>query len=112
MSEISWLSLLSYFFGGAFLANAIPHFVSGMMGMAFQSPFAKPPGEGLSSSIVNVLWGFFNIVVGYSLVCRVGGFELRSTADVTALGAGALLLALFCARHFGRFHGGRQPEHR
>ena len=41
-----WLPLLSYFFGGAFLANAIPHVVSGMMGRPFQSPFAKPPGQG------------------------------------------------------------------
>jgi len=107
-----WLSLLSYFFGGAFLANAIPHFVSGVMGRPFQSPFAKPPGQGLSSSTVNVLWGFFNIVIGYLLVCRVGDFGLQNTADVIAFGAGALLLALFCARHFGRFHGGNKPEHR
>jgi len=106
-----WLSLLSYFFGGAFLANAIPHVVSGMMGRPFQSPFAKPPGKGLSSSTVNVLWGFFNIIVGYVLVCRVGDFGLRNTGDVLACGAGALLIALFCARHFGRLHGGSQPGH-
>jgi hypothetical protein len=107
---MSWLPLLSYFFGGAFLANAVPHFVSGMMGRPFQSPFAKPPGQGLSSSTVNVLWGFFNIVVGYVLVCRVGDFGLRNTGDVLACGTGALLIALFCARHFGRLHGGNQPE--
>jgi hypothetical protein len=106
-----WLPLLSYFFGGAFLANAIPHFVIGMIGRPFQSPFAKPPGEGLSSSTVNVLWGFFNIVIGYLLVCRVGDFGLRNSGDVLACGAGALLIALFSARHFGRFHGGNQPEH-
>jgi hypothetical protein len=105
-----WLELLSYFFGGAFLANAIPHVVSGMMGRPFQSPFAKPPGEGLSSSTVNVLWGFFNIVVGYVLVCRVGDFELKDTADVVALFAGAFLLALPCARLFGRFNGGNHPD--
>jgi len=106
-----WPHLLSYFFGGAFLANAIPHFVSGMMGRSFQSPFAKPPGQGLSSSTVNVLWGFFNLVIGYVLVCRVGDFGMRNTGDVLACGAGALLIALFSARHFGRFHGGNQPEH-
>lgn len=106
-----WLDLLSYFFGGAFLANAIPHFVSGTMGRPFQSPFAKPPGQGLSSSIVNVLWGFFNLVVGYVLVCRVGDFALKNTGDVVALGVGALFIALFSARHFGRFHGGNGPEH-
>jgi hypothetical protein len=105
-----WLSLLSYFFGGAFLGNAIPHVVSGMMGRPFQSPFAKPPGEGLSSSIVNVLWGFFNIVVGYLLVCRVGDFGLRNTADVSTLGAGAFVIALLSARQFGRFNGGNAPE--
>ena len=105
-----WISLLSCFFGGAFLANAIPHVVSGMMGRPFQSPFAKPPGQGLSSSTVNVLWGFFNIGVGYVLVCRVGDFGLSNTGDVLACGAGALLLAVFCAWHFGRFHGGNQPE--
>ncbi len=104
-----WLPLLSYFLGGAFLANAIPHFVSGMMGRPFQSPFAKPSGEGLSSSTINVLWGFLNIVVGYVLVCRVGDLDARNTGDVAALGAGALLIALFAARHFGRFHGDNQP---
>src|ERR1700744_5085107 len=103
---MNWLHDLAYLFGGAFLANAVPHFVSGMMGRPFQSPFAKPPGEGLSSSTVNVLWGFFNIVVGYVLVCRVGDFELRDNADIAALGAGALVMAVFAARHFGRFHGG------
>ena len=106
-----WALLLSYVFGGAFLANAIPHVVSGMMGRPFQSPFAKPPGEGLSSSTVNVLWGFLNLAVAYLLVCRVGEFEPRDTADIVALGAGALLIALFSARHFGRFNGGNQPGH-
>lgn len=103
------LHYVSWFFGGAFLANVIPHFVSGVMGRAFQSPFAKPPGEGLSSSTVNVLWGFLNLVAGYVLVCRVGDFDLRSTVDVAVLGLGALLLALTMARHFGRFHGGNTP---
>jgi hypothetical protein len=105
-----WAHLLSYFFGGAFLANAIPHAVSGMMGRPFQSPFARPPGQGFSSSTVNVLWGFFNLVVGYLLVCRDGSFDLRDIADVAALGIGALLISLFSARHFGRFNGGNTPE--
>jgi len=103
---MNWLHLVSYFFGGLVLANAVPHFVSGITGKAFQSPFAKPSGEGLSSSTVNVLWGFFNAVVGYLLVVRVGNFELRSTSDALALALGALLLSLFSARHFGQFHGG------
>jgi len=101
-----WLFLLSYFFGGVFLANGIPHFVKGILGEPFQSPFAKPPGEGHSSSVVNLLWGFVNLVIGYLLVCRVGGFDLRDTGDVVALGLGVLVIGLFLSRHFGRFNGG------
>jgi hypothetical protein len=102
--------LVSYFFGGIFLANAVPHFVSGVMGRPFQSPFAKPPGEGLSSSTVNILWGFFNAIIGYLLVLHVGHFDVRSTSNVLVLAAGALLISLFAARHFGQFHGGNTPE--
>jgi hypothetical protein len=107
---MNWLDLLAYFWGGAFLANAIPHVVAGMMGEPFQTPFAKPPGEGLSTSTVNIVWGFFNLFVGYLLVCRVGSFDLRSTSDVAALGLGGLLIGLFLARRFGRFHGGNEPR--
>ena len=106
---MNWLDLIAYFFGGAFLTNAIPHLVAGLMGEPFQSPFAKPHGVGLSSSTVNVLWGFFNLAISYLLVCRVGDFALRDTADVAALGLGGLLIGLFAARHFGRFHGGNDP---
>jgi hypothetical protein len=107
---MNWLPLISYFFGGIFLANAVPHWVSGMMGRPFQSPFAKPPGQGLSSSTVNVLWGFLNAFIGYLLVLRVGSFDARSTIQVLALAAGALLISLFSARHFGQFHGGIRPR--
>ena len=105
-----WLAYISYFFGGAFLTNAIPHVVSGLMGRAFQSPFAKPPGKGLSSSTVNVLWGFFNIVVGYVLLCRVGDFDLRSWDCALAAGLGALVMGLMLARTFGELHGGNAPR--
>ena len=106
---MNWLHLVSYFFGGIFLTNAVPHLVSGMMGRPFQSPFAKPPGQGLSSSTVNVLGGFFNAVIGYMLVLRVGHFDVRSTSHVLVLAVGALLISLVAARNFGKFHGGNTP---
>ena len=106
---MNWLHDVSYLFGGAFLANAVPHFVSGVMGQPFQSPFAKPPGKGLSSSTVNVLWGFANFVIAYLLVIRVGAFDLRAVDKVAALGAGVLLMGVMAARSFGRFHGGNSP---
>ena len=106
---MNWLWLVSYFFGGMFAANAVPHFVSGVMGRAFQSPFAKPPGKGLSSSTVNVVWGTFNAVVAYVLVARVGIFELRNAIHIVPFGVGALLISVFMARHFGQFYGGNTP---
>ncbi|GAB2558879.1 hypothetical protein [Rhodanobacter koreensis] len=106
---MNWTHYVSYFFAGALLTNAIPHFVSGVMGRPFQSPFAKPPGQGFSSSTLNVLWGFFNLVIGYVLLCRVGNFDLRATDQVLAAGAGVLLTGLMSARMFGRFNGGNSP---
>ncbi len=107
---MEWLHAVSYFFGGAFLANAVPHFVSGTMGGRSKARSPTPRGQGLSSSTVNVLWGFFNIVVFYGLVCRAGAFDLGATGDVVPLGLGILLMGLFLARQFGRFHGGNAPE--
>jgi len=104
-----WYNYVSYFFGGAFLANALPHIGNGISGRPFQSPFAKPPGEGLSSSTVNVLWGLFNLAVAYLLICRVGSFSLLNTGQALTLGAGMLVMALMLARAFGRFHGGNRP---
>jgi hypothetical protein len=101
-----WYHHISYFFGGAFLVNALPHFISGVTGHPFQSPFATPPGEGLSSATVNVLWGSFNFAVAYLLLCRVGKFELRQTVHVCVAGLGGLLMALMSAYAFGRFYGG------
>ncbi len=104
-----WYHYVSYFFGGAFLANAVPHFVSGITGHPFQSPFASPPGVGLSSSTVNVLWGSFNLAVAYWFLCRVGTFDLRRTVPVLVAGLGALLMAVMLAHAFGRFYGGLLP---
>jgi len=104
------LHLVPYFFGGVFLTNALPHFVSGVRGEPFQSPFATPRGQGLSSSMVNVLWGFFNLVVSYVLIFHIGDFELKITADAVPFGLGILAMGLLCARLFGRFHGGAKPE--
>jgi hypothetical protein len=101
-----WYHYVAYFFGGAFLANTLPHLGSGISGRAFQSPFASPPGEGLSSATVNVLWGLLNLVVGYLLVARVGKFDARDNRHVLALGAGVALMSVMLAHAFGRFHGG------
>ena len=107
---MKWIDFASYLMGGVSLANAVPHFVSGMMGRPFQSPFAMPPGKGLSSSTVNVLWGFTNLVIAYLLLVRVGNFDLHAPSQVIAFGVGVLLIGVISARSFGRFHGGNAPS--
>ncbi len=42
---MNWHPLVSYFFGGMFLANAVPHFVSGMMGRAVPEPVREAAGR-------------------------------------------------------------------
>jgi hypothetical protein len=101
-----WYHLVAYFIGGAFLANAIPHLVNGISGSPLQSPFASPPGQGLSSATTNVLWGMLNLVVAYVLVARIGRFDLRRTRHAVAIGLGVLVMALMLAHAFGKFHGG------
>jgi hypothetical protein len=99
MVTMSFLGYLRAFLAGLFLANAIPHFVMGLCGRPFPSPFAKPPGQGDSSPIVNVLWGWLNIVVGLWLL------SFRAPQDLLAWAltlTGALLISLMLATHFGK----------
>lgn len=103
---MEWLHWVSYFFGGVFLANAVPHFVAGTMGYPLQSPFAKPPGVGLSTSTVNAVWGAFNFVIAYGLILKVGAFDLRLMPDAVALFAGGAVKGVLGAHRFGRFNGG------
>lgn len=100
-----WYEAACYALGGGLLANSVPHLVQGMTGRPFQSPFASPSGRGLSSATVNVVWGFANLAGAYGLTAWVGHFDPRSP-DMAAAAAGALLIALFSARHFGQFRGG------
>ena len=104
------LALVAYFFAGVFATNAVPHSVAGLMGRAFQTPFAKPPGKGLSSSTVNVVWGLANIAAAYLLLTRVGDFHQRAADHALAFGLGVLLISLSLAQYFGRLHGGSAPS--
>ena len=65
---MKWYHYVGIFFAGVFLANAVPHFFHGISGDVFPTPFSDPPGKGLSSPTVNVLWGIFNLVVGFILM--------------------------------------------
>jgi hypothetical protein len=99
-----WYFYLLEFLSGMFLANGVPHFVQGVSGAPFQSPFAKPPGVGESSALSNVFWGFGNLVVGFVLLHY---FWPWGCAGWVALGAGALAMSVQLALHFGKVRAGR-----
>ncbi len=64
---MKWYKYLVSFFIGAFFINSVPHILPGLSGDSFPSPFADPPGKGFSSPLVNLTWGYFNLIVAYIL---------------------------------------------
>ena len=98
-----WFHFPAYFLAGAFFANFVLHFVSGVLGRTFPTPFASPPFRGPSSSRVNVLYGLCNLAVAYTLLSRVGHFEPRSASHANTfeleLAAMSLLITGSLERH-------------
>jgi hypothetical protein len=79
--------------------NGVPHFVQGISGHRFQSPFGYPPGVGESSPLSNTLWGFANLMVGFILL---GFFAPQGSAVGWLLVAlGVLLAAIWLSTYFG-----------
>lgn len=109
---MEWYVYVARFFAGAFLANTVPHFVSGVQGRGFPTPFASPPGKGESSSAINVIWGTTNAVAGYLLLFRVGVFSAHSLRQIVVVGVGGFLMALMLSRGFGEIYGGTSPSRR
>lgn len=99
---MAWYAYLAYFFAGVFLANGVPHFVHGISGKKFQSPFASPPAVGESSPLVNVIWGLVNFTIGYALIYGVGDFTFGFSPAVLMVGLGTIVAAVALAFYFGR----------
>lgn len=104
---MTWHEVVACFFGGAFLANFVPHHVAGVSGRVFPTPFASPPFRGLSSPAVNVLWGLFNLAVAYLLLIVVGHAEQARGIQVCFAAAGFGLASVGVARSVGRLRGAR-----
>jgi len=90
---MNWYHYLACFFAGMFLTNFVPHFVKGICGDRFPTPFAKPPGKGLSSPLVNVLWSLLNLIIGYVLV-----------RAIVACFAGLAVLSTMSSVNFAKKH--------
>jgi hypothetical protein len=98
---MNWYNFIACFFAGVFLANVVPHFVHGISGDPFPSPFAHPPGKGLSSPTVNVVWALFNLVVGYILL-RVGKVSSEDIRALVVFFAGIAAISINLSVHFAK----------
>lgn len=96
---MNWYEYIACFFAGGFLANAVPHFVQGISGDRFPTPFAKPPGKGLSSPTVNVVWALGNLIAGYILF-RVGNIANGNSSALVIFFAGIAVLSIMSSRIF------------
>ncbi|TSJ35989.1 hypothetical protein FO440_23705 [Mucilaginibacter corticis] len=96
---MEWSHYLAAFFSGAFLSNAVPHFVNGVSGTRFPTPFAKPPGRGLSSPVTNVLWAAFNLLIG-GILWQVSRLSLGNTTALITFLAGFLAMGILSALNF------------
>lgn len=94
------MSFASRFFAGVLLANAVPHGVNAVQGKEFPTPFANPPGVGLSSPAANALWSAMNAAGGAALLGRKDtGTGSRGRVPVLA---GAVAMSFFLAYYFGK----------
>jgi hypothetical protein len=102
---VPWYDYIAAFFAGAFLSNAVPHFVNGVSGDPFPTPFAKPPGKGLSSPTVNVVWALFNLVIGYVLFL-VGKVSNGDRATLVVFFAGIAAMSIMASANFAKKDAG------
>ena len=96
-----WYNYIACFFAGLFLTNVVPHFAHGISGDRFPTPFAHPPGKGLSSPTVNVIWALFNLVVGYILFL-VGKVSSGETLALVIFFAGIAAISVMLSVRFAK----------
>lgn len=100
---MNWYHYVACFFAGMFLANFVPHFVHGVSGDRFPSPFSKPPGKGLSSPTVNVLWALFNLIVGYFLF-HIGKVSSENISALIVFFVGIAAISIMLSVNFAKKH--------
>ena len=100
-----WYDYIACFFAGMFLANVVPHFVHGISGDRFPTPFASPPGRGLSSPTVNVLWALLNLAGGYILF-RAGKVSSGDLSAIIVFFAGIAAISTMASVQFAKKQAG------
>lgn len=100
---------ITAFLAGALLCNALPHLAAGLRGEAFPTPFARPRGRGLSSALVNFLWGMANAVAGLALLA-LHPIAIAFAPGFLAALLGALAIGTPLSLHFARVRRVAAPK--
>jgi hypothetical protein len=103
---MNWYNYIACFLAGTILANVVPHFMHGISGDPFPTPFARPPGKGLSSPTVNVVWALVNLTVGY-LLFRFGKVSRGGNLALIVFFAGIAALSIWLSVLFARLNRDR-----
>ncbi|MCA9565213.1 MAG: hypothetical protein KC561_17065, partial [Myxococcales bacterium] len=96
-ASIDRMDILAYVIASVFIANSAPHLAHGLAGRAFPTPFAKPPGIGLSNARTNLAWGLLNLAIGTALLLAIGDFRFGVNLEtgVVALTCALVGMAIY-----------------
>ncbi|MCD9154573.1 hypothetical protein [Aeromicrobium duanguangcaii] len=87
---------------GALLVNAVPHGVAGLIGRPFPTPFADPPGRGLSGRVPNLAWSAANLALGAALLRgHDGSAREKKVVAVSGAATAVALTAYFGSLDLG-----------
>lgn len=98
-----WYSYLFCLLAGMLISNSLPHLIQGVSGNRFPTPFSKPPGVGLSSAFLNVIWGLANLIVGYILY-KSGNVSNGGTWAFIIFFIGFAAVSLMSSLNFAKKH--------
>ncbi len=96
---MKWYNYVACFFAGMFLANVVPHYIHGISGDPFPTPFADPPGKGLSSPTVNIVWALTNLVIGV-LLYRAGKINRQNMVGMIIFFIGIAAISIMLSIGF------------
>ncbi len=97
------INIFASLLSGAFITNFIPHFIHGVSGRPFTTPFARPRGVGPSSPTLNVIWGVINLLAGLVLA-QIAHVGKENYIALFNFFAGFILMALFLSKRLAKQH--------
>jgi hypothetical protein len=103
-----WFNNIWYGVAGMLLANGIPHFIHGVSGEYWPKTSRMiawvneqtPRTKTMTSPLVNVIWGWINLVGAFCLLRGIGHFQIGLTGNMLALASGTFVGGVFLAWNF------------